>query len=615
MQQHNSPGRESLTLSPPDLRGLTALFSSTSLTDSDRETLVQRFLQQTIALNNAAGAIYFTGQKDRIHAETSLLSRQLKSQSQGLTDILQSCAEDAMEKGRAGSISLNSDDSLFAINCPLPLARGCLCVLLITAAEALSPFLVTMQLLAALLDQYLMQEKATTNTNADPSLSVQFLPTLTNIFSLPAGKERILHLNQSLKLFTGADLSVLAQGKNKKNVRIVALSDVSSLDRQTPQARLLQKGIDECILRGVPLGWPEIDAQLVHGSLILEEIGRSTGSAQVMALPLTIAGSGPQIVLLLSWKTVADRNGVQQSLSGFAPVLAGILPCLDKPGGRQINGQKIKNTGSHWTLQNKVTTAVAACLILLLLIPVPYRPAAEAIVQPKVTRFIVSRYDGLLIEARVRPGDRVKKGDMLARLDGRETELELASLQAELDKAKKMFDQATALGNTPAAQVAHLDILRYEQQLTRLRERLNHLVLTSPVTGMVLTGDLQRAEGSPVSRGQTLFEVAPLGQMEIEVAIDEQDIAQVPKNSLVTVRFDAYRNTSWKKKFQRIEPRARIRNNKNVFIGILEFNNPQKQLHPGMRGTAKIHAGTKLLGWIVFRKPWHTLLRLFDSLL
>lgn len=614
MQHTPNTEGETFTISAPDLRQLTALFSSSAFQQADRQTLLQQFLQQSIALINAAGAVYFTRQGKNLTSEMSLLARQMQSRGSALSEELNNSALLAVTRGEVCYNRLDGNDSMYCVSCPVPLNKGCMTMLLVTDQGTLSPFIVTLQLLAALLDQYLLQERTAIRTNTDPSLSVQFLPTLSTIFSLPPGRERIIHLNQSLKLFTGADLAVLAQGKNGKNIRIDALSDVASLNRKTDQVRLLQKGIDECALRGVPLCWPESDDPLIQDSLILEEICRHSQGAQVLALPLADTGESPGAVLLFIWKTLADRSRIQQALSGFAPVLSGILPCLGTTIKRRGPGRKAKKTGRHWTLQNKVTAGVAAFLLLLLILPVPYRPTAEAVVQPTVTRFVVSRYDGLLVEARVRPGDRVKKGEALARLDGRETKVELAARQAELDKAKKLFDQATALGNTPAAQVAHLDMLRYQQQLTRLRERLDHLTLTSPVSGMILTGDLQRAEGSPVSRGQTLFEVAPLDQMEVEVAIEEKNIAEVPKNALVTIRFDAYQDLTWKKKIARIEPRAQIRNNQNVFIGRIEFDNPQHRLHPGMRGTAKIHAGTRLTGWIIFRKPWHTLLRLFDSL-
>ncbi len=614
MQHTRNIEKETIAISAPDLRELTPLFSNSSLAQADRKTLLEQFLKQIIALNNGAGAVYFSGQKSGFQAETSLLSRQMQSNSRGLTDILQNCAQDAIKTGKAGSTSLTDDDSLFSINCPLPLDKGCLCMLLVTNPDALSPFLVILQLAAALLDQYLTQKKATAQQESDPSLSIQFLATLNKIFSLPPGRERLLQLNQSLKAFAGADLCALARGTNKK-IRIAAISDITSQNPQTDQLRLLQKGIDECSHRGAALGWPKSTEPTMQHSLIAEEICHGFGGAQILFLPLAAGSGAPRAVLVLLWKKYIDRDTLQKALHGFTPVLAGLIPCLDRDGTQSLLRKKNQETDSRWSLQHKVTIFVGAVLVLALFLPVPYRISADAVVRPRFTRFVVSRYDGLLKESKIRPGDRVNKGAILARLDGRQTEVELAALQAERDKAKKKLDQETARGNTAAAQIARLEMRKIDQQLTRLKEQRQHLVITSPVTGMVLTGDLQRAEGSPVNRGQTLFEVAPLKQMEVEVSIPEHNISQVPKNALVSVRFEAYPETSWKKHFERIEPRAQIKNNANVFIGILEFDNPKGRLHPGMRGTAKIHAGTRMLGWLLFRKPWHTLLSLTDTLL
>jgi len=615
VQQHSETNGEGVTLSPPDLRRVTPLFSRQELHKADRQSLLSQFLQQIIALHNAAGAIYFGKQDTGLFTETTLLSRQMQASGQGLTDILLSCAENAIAQEHAGTTSLNDDNSLFSLNCPLPLDGGCLCVLLVTSPEALSSFLVMLQLSAALLDQYLHQQTGSAQTTANETLSIQFLPTLNTIFSLPPGKERLLQLNQSLKTFAGADLCALARGTNKKNIRIAAISDIASQNRQTDQLRLLQKGIDECVLRGKPLGWPKSTDPAIQHSLIAEEICHGFGGAQILLLPLVAGSETPRAVLILLWKKYIDRDHIRKALYGFTPVLTGLIPCLDGSGGQGILGKKTQQSDSRWSQQHKVTAFVGAILVLALFLPIPYRISADAVVRPRFTRFIVSRYDGLLKESKVRPGDRVNKGAILARLDGRQTEVELAALQAERDKAKKKLDQETARGNTAAAQVARLDMRKIDQQLTRLTEQRQHLIITSPVTGMVLTGDLQRAEGSPVNRGQTLFEVAPLAQMEVEVAIPEKNISQVPENALVSVRFEAYQETSWEKHFERIEPRAQIKNNANVFIGILEFDNPHGLLHPGMRGTARIHAGTRLLGWILFRKPWHTLLGLFDTLL
>jgi RND family efflux transporter MFP subunit len=600
-------GETSYTLKAPDLHKLTTVFAGNAFDRSDRSKLLNQFLLQSIALINAAGAAYFSTIDQQLQAEVPLLSRQVQMLEPGLMEELGECAREAFQQKQACYRQLNCDALIFCISCPLPQDKGCLVTLLLTDTNSLSPFLLTLQLLATLLDQYL---QPCTPVDSAPTTSplVPFIDSLAMIFSLPPGKERILQLTQSLKILAGANLSALALPANGNKIKIAALSDVASIAAKTEQVLLLQKGIDECSIRNTPLCWPALDGQSIQPSLILEEIVHSTGGTQVVTLPLEVTNKKKQAVVLLVWNTSNEKKDILQTISNLMPLLAGILPCLTGA----IKGNRDNSIKSKWSLQQKITTGVATLLLLLLLLPVPYRLIADAVVKPEITRFVVSRYDGMLLKALVRSGDQVHKGQEMARLDSRETEITLASVQAEREKAKKLRDQATALGKTAAAQVAHLDTLRYTQQVTRLQERLNHMTVICPVDGIVLTGDLQRAEGSPVSRGQTLFEVAPLSHMEVEVAIAEEDISKIQKNTMVNVRFDAYPDESWQNQLTRIEPRAQIRENRNIFLGILQFSNLEHKLRPGMRGKAKIHVGMKSLGWIIFHKPWYTFLRLLD---
>ena len=173
-----------------------------------------------------------------------------------------------------------------------------------------------------------------------------------------------------------------------------------------------------------------------------------------------------------------------------------------------------------------------------------------------------------------------------------------------------MRDQFMAAGDTAAAQIARLDELRFAGQLKLLQEKLKALTLVSPVNGIVLTGDLKRIEGSPISKGQTLFEVAPLDNMDIELAIRENDIAYASAGMVVTIRVAAYPDTVWQGTIASIVPKSQLRENKNVFIARVAQKNPEYKLHPGMRGEAKIRSGWRALGWQLFRKPWYTIVRL-----
>ena len=82
---------------------------------------------------------------------------------------------------------------------------------------------------------------------------------------------------------------------------------------------------------------------------------------------------------------------------------------------------------------------------------------------------------------------------------------------------------------------------------------------------------MKRIEGSPVGRGQTLFEVSPLDKMIVELAVRETHISYLEPGMGVTVRFDAFQETTWNGTIEKINPKSKIRENRNIFIAELEF--------------------------------------------
>ncbi len=588
----------------PDMRRLGQFFARASFAGLDRPALLNKFLEQGIGLFNGAGALYLHEEGDGIRPETVLFSRQLQEHAQQLTSQLRTAAEKALAQKELQTASLDASGTLHGILCPLSMDRGCLCLLLVATWEDLPPFLLGLQLLALLLDQYLAGE------TAPQQLHQNLLARLPGMLALPPGREQCIFFNQILKEASGTGVTALARARRTKTTELIALSDVVRPDRRTEKARLLRKGLEECMLRKTPLHWPATQGT---PSPILAEICRDYGMEHGLILPLHEQDGIIQGALLLLWEKGPEPDELHRAMAPVLPICTTLL-ARSSSDGKQKTGPSSSQPQAAQRLHTRVILAVAAVLLLLRLAPIPYRINAKGLGRPKITRYVVARYNGILKESLVRPGDRVNKGEILARLDGRETETRLAALRAERDKAKKLFDQATARGNTAAAQLARLDMLRYEEQLKEVLDQQRHLIIRSPVSGMVLSGDLQRAEGSPVNRGQTLFEVAPLEAMEVEVAIPEEDIAQVPEHAAVRLRFAAYPDQAWSGRFVRIEPKARIQENTNVFIGILELDNRDERLHPGMRTRAKIKTGTRLLAWILLRKPWHTLQSLADSL-
>jgi multidrug efflux pump subunit AcrA (membrane-fusion protein) len=121
---------------------------------------------------------------------------------------------------------------------------------------------------------------------------------------------------------------------------------------------------------------------------------------------------------------------------------------------------------------------------------------------------------------------------------------------------------------------------------------------------MVVSGDLERVEGAPLTIGQELFEIAPLESMIVEVAVPDDDISHVAAGQAIDVRLDAYPGETWRAVLTKVQPRSEIRDGENVFIAEAGLGNADGRLRPGMKGRARVVTSQRALGWILFHKPW-----------
>ncbi len=605
-QQAAGPEQPGTRIRQPDLHRLTTLFSHRPA--DDRARLLHDFLCHAIGLLNAAGAVVFVRQDKGLKSAATLLSRQALAWAPDMEKLLAETARSALAADQAITRSLAGRPGVHLAACPLGNRPTSTCLTLVFRTEpgGIESFLVIAQLLAAILDLQMRMATPDTGREDDAALMELVAEALNR-----GGREGILHLTAGLRDLTGCDRVALGCRTGKGRMTLVALSDISTPDRRTQQSRAMEKGLAECSGRGHPLCWPAPEEAAELDSPVLAEIGRSTGSGCVAALPLA-GDTGTDAGLLLLWQQqppAATWTAVRDRTERTGSLLAATIQALHRrPWQRQRQGPQ------SGPARRLLAVAAVLALLMLMLVPFPYRVPATAQVRPLTTRYVVARFDTILDKVLVDSGDRVRAGEPLARLDGREITLRLAALTAEQDKAARIRDRALAQGDTPAAQIARLDMERLDQQIKLLRTRQQHLLLVSPVDGIVLTGDLKRAQGGPVTKGQTLFEVAPLKKMDIELAIDEEDIGRIRSGMAVGIRFDAYPDHRWQGTIDRIIPKSRIRDMRNVFIAELTADNSSGRLRPGMRGEARIDCGHRSLGWILLHRPWTTLLRLSDLL-
>jgi multidrug efflux pump subunit AcrA (membrane-fusion protein) len=156
-------------------------------------------------------------------------------------------------------------------------------------------------------------------------------------------------------------------------------------------------------------------------------------------------------------------------------------------------------------------------------------------------------------------------------------------------------------------QMSRLEVERNDLKIKLLEHRKNTLDIRTAVPGVVLRGDLDEVQNAPVEAGQTLFEIAPLDQLRLEIRIPEHDVTYVSPGMEVSVYLDALAEQKLLGTVTRVHPQAEVTDSQNGFIAEVELANVPAVLRPGMHGDAKVIAGRRSLGWVYFHRPWQRL--------
>ena len=246
----------------------------------------------------------------------------------------------------------------------------------------------------------------------------------------------------------------------------------------------------------------------------------------------------------------------------------------------------------------RIAMFVAALMVVLLLVcPVPYPAACTVRVEPVDARVISSPFEATLESVEIEPGDQVEEGQLLVVLDGRPLRLEQQGIDSEIQQAAKQQDVAMAAGRIAEGQLAGLKVQQLQRRRDLLQRRLGQLNITSPISGIVVTGDLRRSIGAPLETGQVLFEIAPLDRVLLEIEIPEREIGLVNEDSPVQLRVESARTGNVTSMHSNIYRSAQLREDQSVFVAPIEMDNEGGHYRPGMRGKATVFGPVRPWAW------------------
>jgi HlyD family secretion protein len=245
-------------------------------------------------------------------------------------------------------------------------------------------------------------------------------------------------------------------------------------------------------------------------------------------------------------------------------------------------------------------------------------------VEPDVKVDVKPVLSGKVVELLVREGDRVRRGQVLARVEPdvnqardlaqvknavSEAEIALNEARATYERNKGLLGQGllsaqagleseTRWRQAKAARDAAMDKYRIVEEsgvpiAVASAGTMQRLNVTSPMDGVVIRrpvelGDTVMSGVSSFNAGTVLMTVADVNTMIIQAGINEVDIGKVHLEQPVKVTLDAYPKVKFAGRILRIAPAARLEEKVKVFDVEIAIDRQGAELRTGMTANIDI---------------------------
>ncbi|MFL9916198.1 efflux RND transporter periplasmic adaptor subunit [Paraburkholderia fungorum] len=218
-------------------------------------------------------------------------------------------------------------------------------------------------------------------------------------------------------------------------------------------------------------------------------------------------------------------------------------------------------------------------------------------VQARYSTPLSFRVSGKIIERRVRLGDVVKNGQILARLDPADAQKNAAGAQAQLEAAQHSFvyakqqldrDQAQARENLIAPAQLEQTTNAYAsaaaqrdqamQQAALSKDQLQYTTLIADHAG-VITAE-QADTGQNVSAGQAIYNLAWSGDIDVICDVPESALARLSVGQTAKVSLGALPGRSFNARVRELSPAADPQS--RTYRAKLTLDNPGPDVRLGM---------------------------------
>lgn len=395
-------------------------------------------------------------------------------------------------------------------------------------------------------------------------------------------------------------------------LRLSAVSGADELDRRGAAAGALEAAMEECADQDAEIVYPQppemqADPSLRRVTRAHEELSAKFGPAAILSLPLRVEGDLVGVVIL-------EREASDPFPPGAVPLMRLIAEFI----GPAVWTRRMADRGVLAVARDRAieiatiavgprytgAKVVGALLLLVVLaaalIPIPGRVVAHAETRAAVSRLISPPYPGYIDSVEVKPGDSVREGQVIARLETEELERQLAVHRSSLAKTRTQQADARAKGLQGDADILSWSAEELSQRIKLLEDQLARAEVRAPISGRVGRGDTELLQGAYVTPADPLMEIVGEEQAVVVLDVDERDIGRVEIGQEGWIAPAGEPGMRLPIRVTRIRPVAEPVEGGNVYKVEAALVDETVEVPPGMTATARLKDDrTTVLGWLM----------------
>ena len=223
-----------------------------------------------------------------------------------------------------------------------------------------------------------------------------------------------------------------------------------------------------------------------------------------------------------------------------------------------------------------------------------------------------TQVSGLVRQIYVDFNDRVKKGQLLARIDPTlqqqavlDAQAGLVRAEADVQRSKSEYERNKTLFDAKVLTASEFSTAQYnytvaqssvksaQVALDRARKNLSYTEIYAPIDGVVVERnvDVGQTVAASLSAPQLFLIANDLAQMQILASVDESDIGQIHEGQDVRFTVQAYANQNFTGTVRQVRLQSATTENVVNYTVVVAVANPKGTLLPGMTATVEFLTG------------------------